>query len=228
MGRVARSAPLMSTPVTVSAQPSRLTQAQRRELAEQRLLDAALALVAQRGSTRLTLAEVGEAAGYSRGLPAHRFGSKLGLLKALAGHIHRRFQDEMRRRPRPAEGLAQVQDLLAVYFGRTDASWTTTRALLVMMTDAFMADSELADTMMEYNRQAVANIERSLRRGIELGQIAADVEPRTYAVMILGTMRGVMMQRLIDAPDDNGERLDLQRERDEMARTLDRLLSPAC
>ncbi|CAN0427695.1 unnamed protein product, partial [Phaeothamnion confervicola] len=70
----------------------RRTQTERREEAERRLLDAALAIVARTGTVRLTLAEVGEAAGYSRGLPAHRFGSKAGLLRALVAHIHARFQ----------------------------------------------------------------------------------------------------------------------------------------
>jgi len=67
------------------ARSPRRTQAARREEAERRLLEAALGVVARRGSVRMTLAEVGEAAGYSRGLPAHRFGSKAGLLRARAG-----------------------------------------------------------------------------------------------------------------------------------------------
>jgi len=35
----------------------------------------------------MTLADVGIAAGYSRGLPAHYFGNKTGLLEAIATHI---------------------------------------------------------------------------------------------------------------------------------------------
>ena len=64
---------------TSTARPVRRTHAQRREQAEQRLLEAALGIVAQRGSIRMTLAEIGEAAGYSRGLPAHRFGSVMRI-----------------------------------------------------------------------------------------------------------------------------------------------------
>jgi len=86
-GRVAAPAPGR---VAAPLQPRR-TQAQRRAQAEQRLLDAALEIVARTGSVRMTLAQVGEAAGYSRGLAAHRFGSKAGLLRALAAHINARF-----------------------------------------------------------------------------------------------------------------------------------------
>ena len=68
-----------------AGRPPRRSHAQRREESERRMLDAALAIVARRGTVRMTLAEVGEAAGYSRGLPAHHIGSKAGLVQALAG-----------------------------------------------------------------------------------------------------------------------------------------------
>jgi AcrR family transcriptional regulator len=65
----------------------RRSQAGRRDEAEQRLLAAAVRLVAEQGLERITLADVGAAAGYSRGLPAHYFGSKAGLVVALAGQL---------------------------------------------------------------------------------------------------------------------------------------------
>src|SRR5690349_25093328 len=61
----------------------RRTQQERREETERRVLAAATALIAQRGSRALTLAEVGEAAGYSRGIVSHHFGSRENLLRAV-------------------------------------------------------------------------------------------------------------------------------------------------
>ncbi|MFT3800050.1 MAG: TetR/AcrR family transcriptional regulator [Burkholderiaceae bacterium] len=202
----------------------RKTQAERREEAEQRLLDAALRIVADKGSVRMTLAEVGEAAGYSRGLPAHHFGNKLGLLQALAGHIHKRFQRDLLAGPQGKEGLDAIKAMVSVYFGRTDENWTTTRALLVMMTEAFMADSDLSECMSSYNRMAVASLERDIRRGIELGQILPSVDPSTYGVMILGALRGVMMQRLIETPHQRIARAQLLSVRDEMLRVIELVL----
>src|SRR5699024_4887137 len=80
------SAPALDPAPVPTARPRRRTQAERRQEAEKRLLDAALEVVARRGSVRMTLAEVGEVAGYSRGLAAHRFGNKAGLLRALVAH----------------------------------------------------------------------------------------------------------------------------------------------
>src|SRR4051812_863809 len=63
--------------------PARRTQEQRRAETERRVLDAAMALSARSGSQAVTLAEVGEAAGYSRGIVYHHFGSRERLLEAL-------------------------------------------------------------------------------------------------------------------------------------------------
>jgi len=146
--------------------PPRRTQAQRRAQAEQRLLDAALEIVARTGSVRMTLAQVGEAAGYSRGLAAHRFGSKAGLLRALAAHINARFVAQIPTASANLSGLAVIRRNIRVYFERTDRTWTTTRALLVMMTEGFMEGSAMRGDLAEYNRAALAALEKHIRIGI--------------------------------------------------------------
>lgn len=203
---------------TAPARPPRRTHAQRREQAEQRLLDAALAIVAQRGSMRLTLAEIGEAAGYSRGLPAHRFGSKAGLLRSLMAYIGERFKAEREGWPRRAPGLDAIRGTISIYFSRKGPGWTTTRALLVMMTEGFMASSVLRADIAEYNRGALAYFENHIRYGVERGEIAADTDPATTAVVLLGAMRGAMMQWLVD------ERIGLAKVRDRLLEITDAVL----
>ena len=200
-------------------QPVRRTQTERREEAERRLLDAALGIVARTGSLRLTLAEVGEAAGYSRGLPAHRFGSKAGLLRALAAHINARFQDQLRAAPQRDDGLDAIRGNISVYFGRTDRTWTTTRALLVMMTEAFMEGSEFKQDMAACNRAALAFFETQIRIGIERCEIRADTDPATTSVLILGALRGVLLQSLLD------NSIDLPGVRDRLLAIVDRALA---
>src|SRR5258708_3482259 len=71
----------------VEPNASARTHAQRRDEAERRLLAAAVAIVSDRGIEGTTLADVGVAAGYSRGLPAHYFGRKSDLVAAVASYI---------------------------------------------------------------------------------------------------------------------------------------------
>ena len=65
----------------------RRTQEERREEAERRLLEAAVRIIGKTGVETFTLADVGEAAGYSRGLPAHYFETKSGLLAAVVRYL---------------------------------------------------------------------------------------------------------------------------------------------
>ena len=209
-----------------SARPVRRTHAQRREEAQARLLEAALAIVARRGAVRMTLAEVAEAAGYSRGLPAHRFGSKAGLLHALAGHIGARFGQQREQGPALAPGLDSIVGNIDFYFSRSGAgerradAWTATRALLVMMTEAFMAppSSALRKELIDYNRKALAWFERHIAIGIERGEIVRGTDPAVTAVVLLGAMRGAMLQWLVD------ERISLLGVRDRLLAIVEQVL----
>lgn len=202
----------------VPAPVRRRTQAERREEAEQKLLEAALAIVARRGSVRMTLAEVGEAAGYSRGLPAQRFGNKAGLLRALAASIGTRFTTQLMAAPERKPGLDAIRGNVVVYFNRKDRNWTTTRALLVMMTEAFMEDSELRDLLATYNRGRLEFFEHHIQVGIENGEISPEIDPTATAVLLLGALRGVMMQWLVDHD------IDLAKVRDTMLAVVDAVL----
>lgn len=204
------------------APPARRSHAERRETSERRLLEAALAIVARRGAVRMTLAEVGEAAGYSRGLPAHRFGSKAGLVHALAGYIGERFGEQRKQGPSRRPGLDAILGNIHFYFSRKGEAFVATRALLVMMTESSMAPaSGLRDEVAAYNRSALAWFEQHIRLGMAQGEIAPGTDPAVTAVILLGAMRGVMLQWLVD------EQIDLAVVRDRLLQIAVQVLRPA-
>jgi AcrR family transcriptional regulator len=175
----------------------RLTQVERRALAERRILDAALEIVARCGSARMTLAEVGKAAGYSRGLPAHRFGNKAGLLKMLVMNIGARFEARRLALPPRRPGLDAVRGFVSAYFDRDDQRWIETRALLVMMTEGFMEGSGLNPHIGHYLRSSISRLEQHIQDGMALGEIRPDIDPAHAATLVLGALRGVLHQRLV-------------------------------
>jgi AcrR family transcriptional regulator len=166
---------------------------------------------------RMTLAEVGEQAGYSRGLPLHRFGSKSGLLKALATHIVEGFREERANRHTLSPGLASIRASIEVYFSGRDTKRTAMRALIVMMTEASLEGSDLRETVASYNRSVIRYFERNLRAAIEKGEVASDLDPNALAVVLLGAMRGTLLQWL----SDDGIRM--RKARDALLRIIDRL-----
>ena len=66
---------------------ARLTQAERTEISDNRMLEAAVELIVDRGPAATSLKEVGLKAGYSRGLAGQRFGSKDKLFSFLLRQV---------------------------------------------------------------------------------------------------------------------------------------------
>ena len=190
------ASPSRQVPVKSAVDAPR-TQVERRAEAESRLLATARELIARRGWTGMTLAEVGEAAGYSRGLAGHHFGNKTGLLRAITQHINNNFFDELRKAPPVTSGLETVVSFVSVYLSRSDPEWINTRALLLLMTEALLDDSENADQMASYNASVLRYLKENIGIGISNGEIDASISPAAGAEFVLGSLRGLMLQRLV-------------------------------
>lgn len=67
-----------------------------RERSRLRILDAAEELFAERGFDRVTLAEIGAAAGLSRGAPGYTFGSKEGLYQEVLARLFDAREEALR------------------------------------------------------------------------------------------------------------------------------------
>lgn len=61
----------------------RMTQAERTDLSDRRMRDSAIQLIVEQGTGATTLKEVGQRAGYSRGLASNRFGSRDALFSFI-------------------------------------------------------------------------------------------------------------------------------------------------
>jgi AcrR family transcriptional regulator len=178
-------------------QPRR-TQADRREAAEQRLLDAAIRLIAERGIKGTTLGDVGEAAGYSRGLTAHHYKTKEGLVRAVAAEIHRRFGQRLVDATPPADGLERLLAAIGIYLEPGDVP--ASRTLHLIQKEALTQQSEFRGLLRRFNRRSAAWMEKQLRAGIAAGDVRPDIDPASQANLLLATLRGVRAQWLL-APD---------------------------
>lgn len=182
-----------------TAPASRRTQLERRAEAEQRLLSAARQIVARKGWVGMTLSEVGEEAGYSRGLATHHFGNKAGLLRALAGFVNATFMEQvLARSPHWQPGMDALKGFVSVYLAPPDGDWVNTRALLALLSEAVTQNSETAQILAEYNLSVQRHLARHIREGISNGEIRSQIDPMLGALLFLGTLRGMMLQVLLD------------------------------
>ena len=203
-----------------TATAERRSQADRRDEAEQRLLAAAVHLVAERGLERITLADVGVAAGYSRGLPAHYFGGKNGMVITLAAHLIDGFGRALDRVERHGPGLPRLLGTVAFYFDSARKDPLRTRALFVLMGDG-LSNGLIRDQLGELNARSAKAFEVNLRAAIEAGEARAAIDARSMGVLILAGLRGAVGQWLL-APGD----IDLDAVRDAFVDALTRSLAP--
>ncbi|MBN9794380.1 TetR/AcrR family transcriptional regulator [Pseudonocardia sp. TMWB2A] len=174
----------------------RRTQAQRREQTGSALLAAAADLVVESGVRAVTLARVGERAGYSRGIVTHHFGSKRALLDALARATQSGFVPGLAG---TAPGLERLLTLARGYVGALGDLGPMNRAFLLLWTEA-LTDTELSDVFRERDDAFRADLRTDVEAGIAAGSVRPDAEPHDVTVALLGQLRGIALQVLL-APD---------------------------
>ncbi len=100
--------------VVAAAAPARRTQAERSSDTRERILDAAVAQLGERGYAGLRTAEVAQAAGISKGALTHHFPAKDDLVLAVVEHVFQRAsQRAAQRAHRPMNVDQALRALLA-------------------------------------------------------------------------------------------------------------------
>jgi AcrR family transcriptional regulator len=176
---------------------TRRTQAQRTAESDSRMLRAALKLIAQHGYRGTSLAAIGAEAGYSRGLVNERFGSKDGLLWVLVKNMLRAYKRDVRASEVSRVGVDKLFSILDAHRRALELE-EPIRALYALMFEAMGPIPQLQPEFQKLHAGFRADIDKTVREGIAAGVIRADVDPAAQAVLLLGTLRGIAFQWLLD------------------------------
>ena len=173
------------------------TQKQRRHEAESALLNAAAELVAEQGLRALTLARVGERAGYSRGLVTHYFGSKQAMVERLARAAQSGFVPGLDGLP---PGLDRLLRLIDGYLAQqAKHARPLNRAFLILWMEA-ATSPDLAPLFRDRTEAFRADLREDLTAGIADGTIRPDLPLDETTAAIVAQLRGLALQSLVD-PD---------------------------
>lgn len=176
------------------------TQEERRDESEQRMLAAGVRLLAQYGPEKLTLTEVGKRAGYSRGLPAHHFGSREQYLKALASYVAIEF-DRTLSKADSVSGLVAVLDITCAVLDQLKADPTGALATQIVLADP-QRERALSDDIAELRDGTLALLTRHIESGKKAGEIRSDVAPEHASLLIAAGICGIIDTWLADAKFD--------------------------
>jgi AcrR family transcriptional regulator len=186
-----------------------------------RLIAAATKLFARKGYRDASVQEIADAAGISRGSIFWHFGSKEGLLWAVAEELFARWENQVLvPEVGEATGIEAVRRSLDAHRAFLGGQPEAIRLFHVLMFEALGPRPDLGSEYARLHRHFKNLGARWIERGVETGDVRADVDSDAVAVAIIGALGGIAYQYLLDP-----EGVDLERVYAALGRTLERGLS---
>jgi len=172
----------------------RRTQAERTEESTRRLIEAAIDLILERGCRGTTLKDVGEKAGYSRGLANYRFGSKDSLFQEVVLYSRRQWRAELERELGDKRGLDAIlaaTDAFQRYLASAPRHY---RAMILLWYDAVGHPSSLNTRLSAHHNAQLRDVRRWVEQGIEDDTIDSSTDPSGFAASFYSCMFGTVYQ----------------------------------
>lgn len=172
-------------------------QVERRDESEKRMLEAGVILLAERGFAGLTLTNVGKAAGYSRGLPAHHFGTKEQFEEKLFEFLADKciVFDSL---PDEQTGLNGLLDTIAAFVDRCAGDPVYSAALKISLSDTWeklvISKPERADRMRRKREEVTEALERHIREAKKHGDIHERVDVNMIVLFLMATFSGILAE----------------------------------
>jgi AcrR family transcriptional regulator len=182
---------------------NRRTQAERRARSESRMMRAATELIARHGSAGVSMARIGIEAGYSRGLPADRYGSKSNLLEAVIDSSDAWFKRRLHARLEGLSGLESLRERVRTHLETVQESRVPTVALFLLIIDSAATLPELRPRVQRLNASWHDGILADLEAARQAGHLPDTMDLERHATLILSAMHGVAVQSMIGMGDEN-------------------------
>ncbi|MCC6765538.1 MAG: TetR family transcriptional regulator [Deltaproteobacteria bacterium] len=186
----------MATPRARRREP--LSHRERSDLAVGRMVSAALRMMGEQGYEAATLAAIGEAAGYSRGLATHHFGSKADLFAEVLRSVTSEFMATVERRVGRRTGVDALIAFVAAHRELAEGEPERVRALFVLSFQSLIVHSPMKDAAIRQLLGYRDWAQRMIERGIADGVVRRDVDPHAEAIQFCGALFGLTLQWLID------------------------------
>lgn len=182
-----------------TAAGKRMTQAERTALSDQRMFEAAITLINEHGTQKTTLKEIGELAGYSRGLANYRFGSKDGFLDQLFTRFDKRWKAHLDAYVAKRSGIGAVTAAATALrdFLKLESGYI--RAMYILWYEALGHRSAITSRLADHHDVYRDDATRWIQQGIADGEIDPGINPEQFAVQYCAFIFGTVYQWLVNA-----------------------------
>ena len=176
-------------------------QADRTALSDTRMLEAAVALIVERGTGRTTLKEVGELAGYSRGLAGYRFGSKGGLFAFVVKAIGEEWLRELTRVTRDKSGIEALDAATDAHYLLCVEAPGHVRAFYILWFESIGPESDYKGVIAAIHQRRQRDVRQWIDAAIGAGRISPNVDAQAVAAQFCASIIGIVYQWLVNPED---------------------------
>jgi AcrR family transcriptional regulator len=190
------------------AKALRLTQVERKEISDAKMLEAAIDLIVERGAEQATLKDVGEKAGYSRGLAGYRFGNKSGLFDFVLRSVGEEWLAELTGVTRGKNGFDAMAAALDAHIAFCEEAPRHVEAFYRLWFESLTPESPLQPAILGIHERRRADVIGWVEDCIAQGQTSARISPELIADQYCASVIGIVYHWISDP-----ENLDEMRAR---------------
>ena len=158
-------------------------------------------LIVERGTEKTTLKDVGELAGYSRGLAGYRFGSKAGLFEFVVRAIGEEWLRELRQVTEGRVGVDAIRAATDAHYRFCAEAPQHVRAFYMLWFESIGPGSEYKQVIAAIHSRRQQDVARWIEKAQAAGQLPAAVDADAAAAQFGASIVGIVYQWLL-APDD--------------------------
>lgn len=179
------------------AQPPRMTQAERTAISDQRMYEAAVELICEIGTHNTTLKDIGERAGYSRGLASNRFGSKEALFGNLVHQFNVEWAAELAKHVGGRTGMSALLAALEAVETFLLEQSAYMKAMYILWYESISNHNSVRAKLAAHHAAYRRDAQRYIEEGIAEGFIRPHIVPERFAVQFCSFIFGIIYQWLV-------------------------------
>ncbi|MBG0740093.1 TetR/AcrR family transcriptional regulator [Paeniglutamicibacter antarcticus] len=184
------------------ARPAQTRRPVRTNATRQKLFEASMLLIGERGPANVTVDEIAAAAGVSKGTVYYNFGSKSEMIAALLEHGVEMLESRLASASPAAKAVDDLQEMLGAMLDFF-AEYPSFAQLLV--SEMWRTPGEWHETLTLLRERLVSVIGAAVERVAQENQVDTQITPASVAGAILGATFVIGLDRLVFHPDRSRE-----------------------
>ncbi len=179
------------------AQTQRISHAERTEISDAKMLATAIEHIAEQGTATLTLKDIGELSGYSRGLAGYRFGNKAGLLEFIFRAVAAEWLEALKFATKNKTGEAAISAAIDAHYQYCIETPSHFTAFYTLWFESIGPESPLQTVVTNIHQRRAKDVAEWINAGINDGEISSTINAEEVANFFCAMIVGIVYQWLL-------------------------------